>query len=75
MKRRVGARLESRAADQATAEAEDVAHVVTGVGQQRHRIAEQAEDHLQNHEARVEGDPDGERPSKARGRVGVAWLS
>ena len=43
-----------------------------GVGQQRDRIAEQAEDHFQNHEPRVEGDPDGERPAETGGRVKVA---
>ena len=54
------------------AEAQNVAHVVAGVGQQRDGIAEQTVDHLQNHEAGVEGDPDGERLAETRGRVDVA---
>ena len=54
------------------AEAEHVAHVVAGVGQQRHGMADEAADDLQHHEAGIEGDPDGEGPAEACRRVIVA---
>ena len=45
---------------------------MAGVGQQRDRIAEHAVDRLQNDEAGVEGDPDGERLAEVFGRIDVA---
>jgi NaMN:DMB phosphoribosyltransferase len=45
---------------------------VAGVGQQRDGIAQHAIDHLENHEASIEGDPDGERLAETGGRVNMA---
>ena len=72
MKRWVGARFGEHGGRPGDGEAEDVAYVVAGVGQERDGIAQKAIDHLENDEAGIEGDPDCKGGAEARGRVEAA---
>ena len=53
------------------AKSKDVAEIVSGVGQQRHRVAHQAVERFDDDEAEIERDADGEGFAEARRRVGV----
>ena len=52
-------------------QAEHVRQVMARVGQQRHRIADEAEHDLGHHEHGVEPDPDGEGPPETGRRMRV----
>jgi hypothetical protein len=53
-------------------QSQDVAKVVSGIGQQRQRMRRNPEDYLNSYETKIEGCPDGESSAEIRRHVCVS---